>query len=352
MAVFKLYKGKRITSRDKNWSKGRWYFWGRLNGRAVQKALKYAQTKEEAEQAAREIVRQAFDKRYGLGDNTTTFKDFAFGTYLQYVEQKNVNKAAKRHYVRLLCNVFRSSPLATITPQDCRNCQATLRRTTSDSSVNRIMSTASKIFSLACEEGILDRNPMQYVKSLKEPPPRNRLLKTEEREELWCQLQTDPLLFRLITLAVNLPLRRGQILAITPDAVDLQNGLLYVISSKGRDARWVPLNTTAQNTLQAMLTDGQIPFPLKDFRRRWKRILISAGINKKGGKRGDNFTFHDLRKEFASELIRKNVNPNIVQKLFAHSDMSITNVYMHAEQEQLFEAVKRLDEVQEIGGEQ
>lgn len=320
-----------------------------MNGRAVQKALKYAQTKEEAEQAAREIVRQAFDKRYGV-KGSTAFKEFAENTYLQYVEQRNVNRGAKQLYVRHLVTAFGKALLSEITPQQCRTVQSVLRRQTSDSSVNRIMSTASKIFSLACEEGILDRNPMQYVKSLKEPPPRNRLLKTEEREKLWCQLQTDPLLFRLITLAVNLPLRRGQILAITPDAVDLQNGLLYVISSKGRDARWVPLNTTAQNTLQAMLTDGQIPFPLKDFRRRWKRILISAGINKKGGKRGENFTFHDLRKEFASELIRKNVNPNIVQKLFAHSDMGITNVYMHAEQEQLFEAVKRLDEVQETEG--
>jgi integrase len=104
-----------------------------------------------------------------------------------------------------------------------------------------------------------------------------------------------------------------------------------------------------------MLKKQCLPFPLTDFRRRWQRVMVASGINKKDGKRGENFTFHDLRKEFASELIRKNVNPNIVQKLFAHSDMSITNVYMHSEMDELKAAVNTLDatelqHTQEIDG--
>jgi integrase len=86
-----------------------------------------------------------------------------------------------------------------------------------------------------------------------------------------------------------------------------------------------------------------LPFPLKDFRKRWKRTLVSAGINKKDGKRGENFTFHDLRKEFASNLIRNNVNPEIIRKLFAHSDMSITQVYMHSDFDELSNAVNTLN---------
>jgi integrase len=121
--------------------------------------------------------------------------------------------------------------------------------------------------------------------------------------------------------------------------------LLFVIASKGRSSRQIPLNTTAVATLREMYQSGNLPFPLKDFRKRWWRALRSANIS--------NFTFHDLRKEFASELIRKNVNPNIIQKLFAHSDMSITNVYMHSEMDQLKQAVNTLDDnVQELRGEQ
>jgi site-specific recombinase XerD len=71
--------------------------------------------------------------------------------------------------------------------------------------------------------------------------------------------------------------------------------------------------------------------------------MVSAGINDPNGTREANYHFHDLRKELASELIRNNVNPNIVQKLFAHSDMSITNVYMHSDNQALSDALNTLD---------
>ena len=206
------------------------------------------------------------------------------------------------------------------------------------------MSTASKIFTLACEEGILDRNPMQHVRMLKEPPPRSRLLTAEEKERLWSELQKDTLLLRLVTLAVNLPLRRGQLLAITPDAIDLTMCCLLAPPSKGRNVRIVPLNNIAMNTLQLMVTECQLPFPLKDFRKRWKRVTVAAKINKEDGKRGENFTFHDLRHQLASELINQhNVNPETVRKLFGHSDMSITQVYMNADFETLQRALNTLD---------
>lgn len=343
MSVFKRYKRKRLSARDKDWSKGTWYVWKRLNGKIIYQSIPEAKTKEQAELAERKIIEAAFNRRYGVTDSHTTFADFANGAYTRYVAQHNVNITAKTHYIVLLVARLGKLLLTEVSPQDCRDAQFYFRRSMSDSSVNRIMSTASKLFSLACEEGILDRNPMQYVKMLKEPPPRSRLLTAKQKERLWTELEKDVLMFRLVTLAVNLPLRRGQILAITPDAIDLPNGLLIAGQSKGREPRVVPLNSAALHTLQAMIQDRMLPFPLKDFRKRWKPMLIAAGINSKDGKRGENFTFHDLRKEFASELIRNNVNPNIVQKLFAHSDMSITNVYMHSEMDQLKEAVNTLD---------
>ena len=85
------------------------------------------------------------------------------------------------------------------------------------------MSSLSKILSLACKEGILDRNPMQYVKALPEPPSQRRLLNEKQKQDLWKELEKDTLLYRLIVLAVNLPLRRGQLMAITADFTDFEN---------------------------------------------------------------------------------------------------------------------------------
>lgn len=345
MSVFKKYRGKRITPKDKNWSKATWYLWKRINGRIIHKALTGADTKEKAEAAARKILDKAFNQAYGLPDTTTTFKEFAEGTYTEYYKQNNVNQVAKNLYVRLLVEHFKSVPLSLITPQDCRNCQqAMLKQGQSPSSVNRIMSTLGKLFTIAGEERIIDHSPMTFVKMLKEPDARDRLLTDEERARLWKALETDPMMFQFVTLAVNLPLRRGQLTAITPDALDLENSLLSTIGSKGRMARTVPLNSVAANTLRAMLSSGHLPFPLKEtgIRKRWMKLLKKANI--------ENFRLHDCRKEFASNLIRNNVNPETVRQLFAHSSQRITQAYTHSHSSELADAVRTLDNVIETEG--
>ncbi len=355
MAVFKRFNSKRITSKHPAYSKARWWVYRRIKGqKIIHQVIPEARTREEAELAERHLVKQLFDKSYGLTDTTTSFQDFVESTYRKYVEQNNVNKVAKNLYIKLLLKHFKNKSLHTITPQDCRDCRSKLqygknkrkkKSALSPSSVNRIMSTLSKIFSLACEEGLLDRNPMQYVKALPEPPPRKRLLNAEEKKAFWKALDSDRLLYRLVQLAVNLPLRRGQLLALDRKVIDFENQRVWVIGSKGRPPRSVPINSTAASVLRDMIADNQLPFPITNFRKRWSAVLIRADINKRGGTREENYHFHDLRTYFASELIRRNTNPLIVQNLFAHSDMSITNIYAETDADMMLEAVKRLDEV-------
>lgn len=356
MGVYKKFNGERLkNAKDRNWSRGTWYVWKRIRGRVIHRALPEAVTKEDAETAERAIVTQAFNKRYGVLDDTL-FADFANTTYLNYCQQNNRNVKAKKLYVSILTEHFRQSPLLDITPQMLRDLQWKLLRRKhekyedqmlSASSVNRIMSTASKILTLACEEGKLEFNPMRKVKMLREPAARNRILSLDEKERLWKALENDLLMARLVTLAVNLPLRRGQLLALTAGAVDFTNGTLSVIGSKNRDARIVPINATATATLRAMISDRQLPFPITDFRRRWDRITQAAGINvkvdDKKARRGENFTFHDLRHVFATDLIFRNVPPEVVRQIFAHSDMSITRLYMNTQLTDQIAAVRELD---------
>ncbi len=141
-----------------------------------------------------------------------------------------------------------------------------------------------------------------------------------------------------------MPLRRGQLLALNEDVIDFENQRVWVIGSKGRPPRSVPINTTAASVLRDLIADKQLPFPIVDFRKRWHPVLVRAKINKPEGTREENYHFHDLRTYFASELIRRNTNPLIVQNLFAHSDMSITNIYAETDADLMLEAVKRLDE--------
>jgi integrase len=136
-------------------------------------------------------------------------------------------------------------------------------------------------------------------------------------------------------------------MAITKDFIDFENEQVLVIGSKGRPPHLVPINATATKVLRAMIEDNQLPFPVKDFRKRWYTALRNAGINKKDGTREVNYHFHDLRSYFASGLIRRNTHPLIVQNLFAQSDMSITTIYAQTDDKLLLDAVKRLDEIED-----
>jgi integrase len=244
--------------------------------------------------------------------------------------------ATKDVYIRLLNGVLSARPITDITPQDCRNIQAAFRKRYSASTVNQLMSTASKIFNLAGEEGILDRNPMSFVKRLKEPPSRDRLLSKEEWERLWKELEKDELLKRLVILALNLPMRRGQILAVTKDAINFASGYVYATASKGRDPRVVPLNATVAATLRAMIDDDQIPFPI-DPRKRWERALRRAKIT--------DYRFHDLRHETVTQLMRNGTPTEIIRQLYGHSSVKVTQVYINTEMDMMRRAVRTLDNV-------
>jgi integrase len=190
---------------------------------------------------------------------------------------------------------------------------------------------------------------MRHVKKFKNPKPRRRSLTDKQKQALWAELEKDAVLLRIVVLALNLPLRRGQILAIEPHHCDFENRILLAAPSKGKDVREVPMNETVVCTLQSMIQDAQLPLPFQRFEKRWHAALIEAKINEEHGTRDDNFHFHDLRHVFGSDLIKSGVNPYVVKELFGHSDMRTSSIYMTADRSDLAEAVRRLD-VQEIGG--
>lgn len=349
MSVFKRYKGKKVHKGSPEYAKATWCIEKRVRGRLIKRALPGVTSKKDAERIEAAIVTEALARQFGL-PSTISFAEFADTVYLKYVHQHNENSYVKELFVKTLKKFFGKRRLADITPQDCRDFQHIRLHTPTrygppraTASVNKETSTLSKMFSLACEQGLLKDSPMRWVKKLKEAAPRKRNLTDDQKERLWIELEKDDLLLRLVTLAVNLPLRRGQLLAITPDAVDLENGLLFAVSSKGRAPRAMPLNSTALNTLRLMLANEQLPLPLKRFEKRWYRALEEAGINEEGGTREENFHWHDFRHIFGTELLKRGANPYHIKDLFAHGDMQTSAIYISSEMEQLQDTVRLLD---------
>lgn len=143
----------------------------------------------------------------------------------------------------------------------------------------------------------------------------------------------------IVLLAMNTGLRRGELMSLTWDDVDLQRRVLTVRRERAKSGkqRHIPLNAEALAVLQQWKGqtggEGRL-FRVNDPKKAWEGLLEAAGIT--------GFRFHDLRHHFASRLVMAGVDLNTVRELLGHADLPMTLRYAHLAPEHLAEAVEKL----------
>jgi integrase len=149
----------------------------------------------------------------------------------------------------------------------------------------------------------------------------------------------------LVLLALNTGLRRGELFSLDWSDIDFLQKQLTVraASSKGARPRYIPLNTTARNIFklwQKQTSATGLVFPgrkgnrLNNISNEWRSLITSAKI--------EDFTFHDLRHDFATKTLKAGADIVTVSKLLGHSDLKMTLRYSHVTDEALSAAVNRL----------
>jgi integrase len=92
----------------------------------------------------------------------------------------------------------------------------------------------------------------------------------------------------VISLAVEIGMRRGEILAIKANDIDAKNRCLLIPHTKNGHARTIALSSKALAVGRAG-EDRLFPLTANAFRLAWERVKARAGI--------DDLHFHDLRHE-------------------------------------------------------
>ena len=121
----------------------------------------------------------------------------------------------------------------------------------------------------------LPDNPISLIRMPKNNPPRERRLKDGEFEslEVAAEKSRSWYLWPIVVLAIETAMRRGEILGLRWEHIDLARRVAFLPITKNGSSRHVPLSVTAVDALKAVPQDTQGPFPVTDtaFRQAWDR---------------------------------------------------------------------------------
>jgi integrase len=149
----------------------------------------------------------------------------------------------------------------------------------------------------------------------------------------------------MVLLSLNTGMRQGELFALAWPAVDLERKTITVLAShsKGNTTRVIPLNDEALTVLLAIKPDPATGLVFKspvtgerfnNVKKAWAEVIKAAKL--------PGLRWHDLRHDFASQLVMRGVPLFTVQKLLGHANSRMTQRYAKLAPGTLADAVSLL----------
>jgi site-specific recombinase XerD len=216
----------------------------------------------------------------------------------------------------------------------------------SDSTINRRLSTLSKMMTFAHERGYIVRKPK--IERKKEPEHRIRYLSYDEEQNLLAYFPHigQPDMRDIVILGVDTGVRMGEMLSIQPRDVELteDSGVLTLWNTKSGKPRSIPLTKRASEVIRRR-SEGLRPtdklfaeWTYQRVRHYWDTARQHMGMMT-----DPQFVAHCMRHTFCSRLVQRGVDIVSVSKLAGHSSIVVTMRYAHLAPNNLVQAVKALE---------
>jgi integrase len=324
-----------------------WGFTVRINGKQIRRS-KTEWTREDAEAELAKALLQ-IEPQKPKSPSITLAQ--AAERYLASKARKRTIEADRRQLELLKGEFGAETPLVEITASRISEYKAkrlaavrkigegevaTERRLTS-AAVNRPLALLRHLLRLAHEEWeSIDRVPR--IRLEKEPQGRLRWLTQEEINRLLdaAARSRNKELRAAVIVALNTGLRRGELLGLTWERVDLSRGVIRLELTKSGRRREVPMN---DDSYRALVCIG----PKAGGRVFKTRYIQTAYNNAVAAAKLDDVNFHTLRHTFASWAVMRGVTLKELQELLGHASLAMTMRYAHLAPEHLRTAVSRLE---------
>lgn len=241
---------------------------------------------------------------------------------------------------------------------------------------NEVRILLNDLLARACEDDYLVKNPVRGVRILHDKP-NERLVLTEEQQRTFFTFSVYSLYDNLFHVAINTGLRVGELCALTPNDIHLDEAYIdvnktlvyqkYLTDSHKtfhieppktkQSARRVPINDECRKYLVKQLSlkdvirhknpkiiDTEEIF-VTQYNTRLNAQIVSDAIydvvkHINMQRDFDNefpmFTCHTFRHTFATNCLKNKVNPKIVQKILGHATLQMTmDLYTHVTDDML-----------------
>ena len=190
--------------------------------------------------------------------------------------------------------------------------------------ISVVFNTIRKRWFISCE------NPVASIVKPKENNARDRILKDDERVALFRVLATQPQLKAIVLLAENTAMRRGELVGISWEHIDLRRKVLFLPDSK-TGARYVPLSSQAVKVLLGLKGSNSMGrvFNISDshLSHAFKDACKAAGLC--------DFRFHDLRHTAITRYATMGLNVLELQAISGHRTLQMLSRYTHIQPDQL-----------------
>ncbi len=267
--------------------------------------------------------------------NKTTFREIADIYKKQYAKYK---KSAAGMIMRIdnLITMFGDKKINAITPFMVQEMRNKIKETRSIATANRYHAILKSIFNRAKEWRLFyGENPAAAIKVEREIPNRLRYL---SKDEITTFLGAcSPRLLPVVAVALLTGMRRGEILNLKWEDIDLEQRIIYLTETKSGVPREIPMMNKLYDLLMPIRKVSGIVFdiPKITLRRHFDAALKQAGIAK--------FRFHDLRHTFASHFVMVTHDLYTLQRILGHSTPLLTQRYAHLSNRHLRANMERLD---------
>jgi len=299
--------------------------------KAIAPQCKSFDKRADAVQWARHLEAEA--DRVGLSAGAPFLQRMTLGELLtRYRDQVSPNKrSAHSERARIAAMILKpiaQRQLWKLTSADIANYRDERLLEVSPGTVVRELSILSHAIDVSTREwGIpLLRNPVNLVRRPRVPQGRNQRLNVSEEQRLISACEPGQLR-QLVLLAIETGMRRGELLALQWEDVDLDRRIAHIRLTKNGDPRTIPLSMTASAALKDLAANKQssssdvFSLSVNSLRHQFDKARRAAGLNE--------FRFHDLRHEAVSRFFERGFNVIEAAAISGHRDVRMLRRYAH-----------------------